>query len=182
MGWAAGSAAAGLAIAAATILVPGVARPARRHRRRGPRQMSAEPDRPRWARFGLDIVLLAASGAVVLAGRAQRLPARARARKGCPTISVSYWAFAAPGAAVDRRGAAGLAARRPRSWAGLAHRRSCPATTGPVLVADHRGHSLSRQRAPLARAVVLLALAVAFAASTATFNATYRPRPRSTPN
>jgi putative ABC transport system permease protein len=35
-------------------------------------------------------------------------------------------------------------------------------------------HSLSRQRAPLARAIVLLTLAVAFAASTATFNATYQ--------
>jgi putative ABC transport system permease protein len=35
-------------------------------------------------------------------------------------------------------------------------------------------HSLSRQRVPLARAIVLLALALAFAASTATFNATYR--------
>ena len=35
-------------------------------------------------------------------------------------------------------------------------------------------HSLSRQRAPLARAVVLVALALAFAASTATFNATYQ--------
>ncbi len=33
---------------------------------------------------------------------------------------------------------------------------------------------MSRQRRPLARAIVLLALAIAFAASTATFNATYR--------
>src|SRR5450631_3011450 len=42
------------------------------------------------------------------------------------------------------------------------------ALAGPVAAA------LSRQRRPLARAVVLLALAISFAASTATFNATYQ--------
>src|SRR5664279_6051169 len=41
------------------------------------------------------------------------------------------------------------------------------ALAGPVAAA------LSRQRRPLTRAVVLLALAISFAASTATFNATY---------
>jgi putative ABC transport system permease protein len=76
------------------------------------------------------------------------------APEGVPTISVSYWAFVAP--ALLWIGAALLVWRLSDMLLGII------------------AHSLSRQRVPLARAIVLLALALAFAASTATFNATYR--------
>jgi putative ABC transport system permease protein len=95
------------------------------------------------------------------------------APEGVPTISASYWAFVAP--ALLWIGAALLVWRLSdmllgRGWTVVARALRPVAGKLSRIVA----HSLSRQRAPLARAIVLLALAVAFAASTATFNATYR--------
>jgi putative ABC transport system permease protein len=130
---------------------------------------------PLWARIGLDVALLvtgallvrAASGtgyALVLAPRACR-PSR------CPTGR-------SPGALLWV-GSGLLAWRLTDS--------SCAAATAPVGGASGRGRVvLDRRRddeaqaPPLARSVALLGLALAFAASTATFNATTGPRPRST--
>ena len=94
IGWAAASAAAGLAIAAATVLAPAwrdlrdaTVTAARAHVRR------TRP--PRWTRFGLDVAVLAASGVLFwLAGRGGYQIVLAP--EGVPTISVSYWAFVAP--------------------------------------------------------------------------------------
>ena len=127
---------------------------------------------PRWTRSGLDIVALAVSGVLFwLAGRTGYQIVLAP--EGVPTISVSYWAFVAP--ALLWIGAALLVWRLSdvllgRGWAVVARVLQPVAGSLSRVVA----HSLSRQRAPLARAIVLLALALAFAASTATFNATYR--------
>jgi putative ABC transport system permease protein len=95
------------------------------------------------------------------------------APEGVPTISVSYWAFVAP--ALLWIGAALLVWRLSdmllgRGWTVVARALRPVAGKLSRIIA----HSLSRQRVPLARAIVLLALALAFAASTATFNATYR--------
>ena len=95
------------------------------------------------------------------------------APEGVPTISVSYWAFVAP--ALLWIGATLLVWRLSdlllgRGWRVVARALRPLAGSLSRIIA----HSLSRQRAPLARAVVLLALAVAFAVSTATFNATYQ--------
>jgi len=127
---------------------------------------------PRWTRSGVDIVLLAVSG--VLFWQAGRNGYQiVLAPEGVPTISVSYWAFVAP--ALLWIGMALLVWRLAdlllgRGWAVVA------ATLRPVAGKLSRivARSLSRQRAPLARAIVLVALALAFAASTAIFNATYQ--------
>ncbi|MGZ4511746.1 MAG: FtsX-like permease family protein, partial [Mycobacterium sp.] len=171
MGWAAASAAVGMGIAAAAVLAPAW---------RDPRESTiitarAEVRRtrpPRWTRSGLDIVALAVSGVLFwLAGRTGYQIVLAP--EGVPTISVSYWAFVAP--ALLWIGAALLVWRLSdvllgRGWAVVARVLQPIAGSLSRVVA----HSLSRQRAPLARAIVLLALGLAFAASTATFNATYR--------
>ena len=93
--------------------------------------------------------------------------------KGVPAISVSYWAFAGPallwlGAALLTWRLADLLLGRGRACSPACCGRSPDDSAGTIAA------GMSRQRRPLARAIVMLALAVAFAASTATFNATYR--------
>ena len=171
IGWAVASAVAGLAIAAATVLAPAW------RDLRGATVVTARADvrrttAPRWTRFGLDMVALAVSGLLFwLAGRTGYQIVLAP--EGVPSISVSYWAFAAP--ALLWIGATLLVWRLAdlllgRGWPVVA------AALRPLTGSISRvvARSLSRQRAPLARAIVLLTLAVAFAASTATFNATYQ--------
>jgi len=94
------------------------------------------------------------------------------APEGVPTISVSYWAFAGPallwaGAGLLAWRLADLLLGRGRPVLRRALRPLAGRLSGPV------AGGMSRQRRPLARAIVLLALALSFAASTATFNATY---------
>jgi putative ABC transport system permease protein len=171
IGWATASAAVGLVIAVAAVLVPAW------HELRGSTVVSARAGLgstrpPRWTRSGLDIIALMASG--VLFWQAGRSGYQiVLAPEGVPTISVSYWAFVAP--ALLWIGAALLVWRAVDALLG----RGRPIVAGvlrPVAGPLSRivAHSMSRQRLPLARAIVLLALALAFAVSTATFNATYR--------
>jgi putative ABC transport system permease protein len=127
--------------------------------------------RPRWMRYRIDLVLVATSLAVFYASSRNNY-ALVLAPEGVPTISVSYWAFLGPAllwigsgllawraaeAVLSRRG---LLSRAIRPFAGN--------LSGMVAA------TMSRQRRLLARAIVLMALAIAFAASTATFNATYK--------
>jgi putative ABC transport system permease protein len=126
----------------------------------------------RWRHFGLDFILLGAGGLVFWATGRDGYQL-VLAPEGVPSISVSYWAFAAP--ALLWTGTALFAwrlidlilsrGRRPLRWA-----------FRPLAgnLAGTLANSVSRQRTPLARAVVLLGLALAFSASTATFTATYR--------
>ena len=170
LGWSGAAALLGLAIAVLAVAVPAW-RDARRLTvvaARRPQRSS----RPLWLRYGLDLVLIGAS-LVVLWAAAQSGYSLVLAPEGVPTISVSYWAFLAPGLLwvgagmltwritdlVLRRGRHGVAAiSRP--------------VTGPL--ASTVAASMQRRRRNLARSVVLVALTVAFAASTAVFNATYR--------
>lgn len=94
------------------------------------------------------------------------------APEGVPKLSVSYWAFAAPallwvGAALLVVAAGSTALRRGTAALRGVLRPVNGRLAAPVAVTIGRG-------APgLARAATLVALAVAFAVSTATFNATY---------
>jgi putative ABC transport system permease protein len=171
VGWAAASAAVGMATAAAAVLAPA------RRDLRDSTVVTARADvsrtrPPRWTRSGIDVAVLVVSG--VLFWQAGRTGYQiVLAPEGVPTISVSYWAFVAP--ALLWIGAALLVWRLSdmllgRGWTVVARALRPVAGKLSRIVA----HSLSRQRVPLARAIVLLALALAFAASTATFNATYR--------
>jgi putative ABC transport system permease protein len=171
VGWGAGSAAAGLAIAAATVLAP-----AWRDLRASTvatARISVRPTRsPQWLRFGLDVVILIVSGLLFwLAARTGYQIVLAP--EGVPAISVSYWAFVAPallwiGGALMIWRLSDLLLGRGRDAVAIALR----PVAGPLsrIVA----HSMSRQRRVLAAAIVMLALALTFAASTATFNSTYQ--------
>ncbi|MDT5150137.1 MAG: putative transport system permease protein [Mycobacterium sp.] len=169
--WAAASAVVGVAIAAAAVLAPAW-RDLRRATIAAARVEVRRTRAPLWSRFGLDIVLLAVSGLLFwLASRSGYQIVLAP--EGVPSISVSYWAFVAPallwigGALFIWRLADLLLVRGRRAVAVLLR-----PVAGPL--ANTLSHSLARQRAPFARAIVLLAVTAAFASSTATFNATYQ--------
>ncbi|MDT5070405.1 MAG: putative transport system permease protein, partial [Mycobacterium sp.] len=169
--WAVASVAVGLAIAAAAVLVPAW-RDLRRVTVANARIEVRRTRAPIWTRFGVDIVLLATSGILFwLAGRSGYQIVLAP--EGVPSISVSYWAFVAP--ALLWIGG-GLFVWRLADLVLVRGRRAVALLLTPVAGPLSRvlSYSLARQRAPLARAIVLLALTVAFACSTATFNATYQ--------
>src|SRR5438874_1544905 len=138
----------------------------------GRRSVGRATRRPRWARLGLDVWLLLASGVVFwLTGRGgYKL---VLAPEGVPTISVSYWAFAGP--ALLWSGAALLAWRLADLVLGRGRgliRRSVRPLAGNLC--GTVAASMSRQRRLLARALVLVTLTASFALSTAVFNSTYR--------
>ncbi|MEU3843839.1 FtsX-like permease family protein [Streptomyces sp. NPDC028635] len=127
---------------------------------------------PWWMRYGVDFVLLICSWLVFRASSGNQY-ALVLAPEGVPSISVSYWAFLGP--ALLWTGAALLLWRL--TLFALTHGRPALARLARPLTATLAGTTaatLSRRRRPLARSVVLLALAVSFAVSTAVFNATYR--------
>jgi putative ABC transport system permease protein len=172
--WVGATVVCGLGIAALTVLLPAW-RDARRMTVAAGRTSLDAGGRPRspwWARYGLDFVLLALSGVVFwlssLDGYTLVL-----APEGVPTISVSYWAFAGPALLWAGTGLLGwrladLALGRGRRMVGRGLRPVAGGLSATV------ASTLARQRRPLARSIVLLALALSFAASTATFNATYQ--------
>ena len=163
--WAALAFLVGGSIAALAIAVP-----ARRELRR-PQGAREEGGRPRWLAWGLDLILLAvALGVFYAAGRNQY--SLVLAPEGVPTLSVSYWAFLAPGLGWLAAGLLGwrltdvllgpgqrLLGRLLRPFAGN--------LSGTVAA------MMGRQRRVVGRSAVLVGLALSFAVSTATFNATY---------
>ncbi|KUN89933.1 ABC transporter permease [Streptomyces bungoensis] len=161
----------GVAVAAAAVLVPAL-RDLRTvtvaDTRREPRGSRS----PWWLRYGLDFALLTGSWLVFRASSGNQY-ALVLAPEGVPSVSVSYWAFLGP--ALLWLGAALLLWRL--TLLVLAHGRPALARLARPLtatLATTTAAVLSRDRRPLARSVVLLALAVSFAISTAVFNSTYR--------
>ncbi|HVH23330.1 MAG TPA: FtsX-like permease family protein, partial [Pseudonocardia sp.] len=158
--WIGAATALGLAIACLTVLLPAW---------RDQRAMTvaaagvAGPGRPgglpRWARLGVDLVLLAlAAGVFWQAG--QDNYTLVFAPEGVPTIAVSYWAFAGPallwaGAGLLGWRLAELALIRGRS---LLARLLKPLTGN---LAGTVASTLARRRRPIARSIVLLAMALA---------------------
>lgn len=126
---------------------------------------------PWWIRVGLDLVLLAA-GALVVRATTGTGYALVLAPEGVPTVSVSYAAFAGP--ALLWAGA-GLLAWRLTDLL-LRHPRRVAAAVRPVAagLSSPAAAMMSRRGRPLAGAVALLGMALTFAVSTASFNATYR--------
>jgi len=171
LAWAGGAALVGLAIAAATVALPAW-RDARALTVAAGRRTLGRAATPRWSRWGLDLWLLAGGAAVFwLSSRGgYKL---VLAPEGVPSVSVSYWAFAGPAALWS---GAGLLAWRVADLALARGRRPLGRLLRPLAggIAPTVAASMSRQRALLAKAVVLVALTVSFAASTAVFNATYR--------
>ncbi|HZA11413.1 FtsX-like permease family protein [Mycobacterium sp.] len=171
IGWAAGSAVVGVVIALITVVGP-ARRDLRHSSVASARGEVAAARYPIWARYGLDGAALIAAGLAFLATSRNHYQI-VLAPEGTPTISVSYWAFAGPallwiGAALLTWRLADLVLGRGRNLV----RRALAPTAGSL--AGVAAGGISRQRRPLVRAIVVLALAIAFAISTATFNATYR--------
>ncbi|HMG44259.1 MAG TPA: FtsX-like permease family protein [Acidimicrobiales bacterium] len=176
VGWAAGAAGAGLAIAAVTVALPAW-RDATSTTVTAARRTVRRADRPRGGvrRHGL---ALASLGALAASGLVFWLTSRGGyalvlAPEGVPTISVSYWAFAGPallwiGLGLGAWSLGELLLDRGRPLVARAARVFGGSLGGSVAAV------LSRQRRLLARAAALVCLTAAFAASTATFNATYR--------
>jgi putative ABC transport system permease protein len=171
IGWTATAVVIGLLIAVLTLVLP-----ARRELREATvtagLQSVQRARAPRWARYGVDLLLLAGS-VLVFAATSRGGYTLVLAPEGVPTISVSYWAFLGPallwvGAGLFCWRLADLLLSRGRPLVARALR-PLAGNLAPTVAAG-----LARQRRTIGRSVVLLALAVSFAASTATFNATYR--------
>ena len=161
----------GLVIAGLTVLLPAL-RDLRSSSIVSARQQVDQVRNPLWMRLGIDVICLVVSLLVFRASSSNNY-SLVLAPEGVPTISVSYWAFFGP--ALLWIGGA-LLLWRLASLA-LAHGRGVLTVLVRPLtgrLARTTAASMSRQPTPLVRSVVLLALAISFAASTATFNATYR--------
>jgi putative ABC transport system permease protein len=173
--WAIGAALFGVLLAVGAELYPAWAQ-ARHSTVAAARPAITRPGTPLWQRVYLDLILLTASGAAFW------LTARSGyqvvlAPEGVPQASVSYQAFFAP---VCLWIGAGLAATRVWRW-GLARGRRGLANLLRPLARGLSGvvaASLSRQRVLVAAGIVLVALAFAFATSTAVFNTTYDAQSR----
>ncbi|MFJ1608147.1 ABC transporter permease [Streptomyces sp. NPDC088253] len=161
----------GAAVASGAVLVPAL-RDLRTVTVADTRRQERRPGSVWWMRYGLDFALLIGSWLVFRASSGNQY-ALVLAPEGVPSISVSYWAFLGPallwiGAALLlwRLTLLALTYGRPAlTWLSRPLASNLAGTTAAVL---------SRRRRPLARSVVLLALAVSFAISTATFNSTYK--------
>jgi putative ABC transport system permease protein len=174
-GWAASAAAVGLLIAAAAVLVPAW-RDLRATTVTGARRVLGRPQRVWWMRYGVDGWLLLGSAAVFWATSRNGYQL-VLVPEGLPTLSVNYWAFAGPalfwaGVALLSWRVTDLLLGRGRPLLARLSRPLAGSLSGTVAA------SLSRQRRILTRTVTLLALAIVFAASTATFDATYRQQAR----
>lgn len=170
-GWSIGAVLCGLAIAAASTVIP-ARRDARDTTVAAARRSIGRVTNPRWMRLGLDLVLLGLS-VVVFWLSSRNGYELVLAVEGVPTISVSYWAFAGP--ALLWVGMGLISYRLTNLLVG----RGQP-ILGAVLhpfagvLSDTVAASMQRQRRLIARGAALVALTVGFAASTAVFNATYR--------
>lgn len=161
----------GAAVASGAVLVPAL-RDLRTVTVADTRRQERRPGSVWWMRYGLDFALLIGSWLVFRASSGNQY-ALVLAPEGVPSISVSYWAFLGP--ALLWIGAALLLWRL--TLLALTYGRPLLARLSRPLASNLAGTTaavLSRRRRPLARSVVLLALAVSFAISTATFNATYK--------
>jgi putative ABC transport system permease protein len=170
--WAVGSAVAGLLIAAGAIALPA---------RRDARLLTVAAQRaavgrrdlaPWWARHGLDFLALALAG-VVYWQASRNGYQLVLAPEGVPQVSVNWYALLAPVLAWI---GGGLLAYRIADVVLVRGRGSLTRLFRPVAgeLSPTVTATMGRQRRLLARAVTLVALTAAFAASTAVFNSTYQ--------
>jgi putative ABC transport system permease protein len=171
LAWALGASAAGMAIAAVTLLVPAW-RDARRLTVASARRRVLRAGLPRWGPYALDAALLGAAAVVFVLARQNGFELLL-VPEGVPQVSVSTWPLLGPAllwagfGLLAWHAATDLLARGhgPLAWA------LRPAARG---LAGTVASWVGRQRASLAAALALVALSAGFAVSTAVFNATYR--------
>jgi putative ABC transport system permease protein len=173
--WAGGSAFGGFILALAAVLFP--ARQVSRNLTvMAARASVSRSEKPLWQRIYLDYILLGIAVIVIwqLAGTGYRI---ILASEGVPSVSVHYEAFIGPLALWI-----GGILLTFRLWEnGLAQgRRILTQLLNPICqkLSGVIAASLRRQRGLVARGMVLVALAVSFAVSTAIFNTTYNAQSR----
>ena len=170
--WAVGASAVGLAIAATAIALPAL-RDARSLTVAGQRRTASLRSRsPWWQRYGMDFLALAGSALVYWQASKDGYNL-VLAPEGVPQISVNWYALAAP---VLGWIGAGLLTYRIADLVLVRGRSPLAALLRPIggQLAPTVAATMGRQRRLLAGAVTLVALTVAFAASTAVFNSTYQ--------
>jgi putative ABC transport system permease protein len=170
--WGVGSALAGLAVALAAIALPAW-RDARALTVAGQRRLIERQERrPWWMRSYADLIALA--GAALVYWQTSRSGYQlVLAPEGIPQVSVNWYALLAP--VLAWIGAGLLAYRLAYLVLGRGQPvvvRGLRLVAGPL--APTVGATMGRQRPLLARALALVALTVAFAGSTAVFDATYQ--------
>lgn len=169
--WFAIAAVVGLAVSFATILLP-VRRDLRENTIASGRVLGRTAERaPLFARWGIDLALIAAGAATFWAASLNGY-SLVLVPEGVPQISVSYWALAAPlliwiGGALFAWRLVDLLLRRGQPLLRGVLRPLAGNVTDPLVAA------MGRQRGIVIRASVLLALALSFAISASTFNTTY---------
>jgi putative ABC transport system permease protein len=170
--WAGGAALAGVLISAASIALP-----AWRHARSltvvGQRRVVGREDRaPWWARYGIDFIAIAGS-AFVFWQASQNGYQLVLVPEGVPQVSVNWYALLAP--LLGWIGV-GLLTYRIADWVLRRRRRTLSRALRPVAgrLSTTVAASMGRERTLLGRALALVALTAAFAASTAVFNSTYK--------
>ncbi len=175
MSWGAVAALAGVAVALFAILVPAW-HDATNATIAAARRTVSRTSRPWWERFGLHLLLLA--GAAIIYWQEKRGGYQViLAPEGVPRVSVSYTSLIAPlllwaGTALLVVRLIRLLLTRDGRFVSLLLTPTAGHLTSLV------GASLGRQRGRVATGVVLVVLAVAFAGSTAIFNATYAAQAR----
>jgi putative ABC transport system permease protein len=173
--WLLAAAVAGVALALLAILLPAWAQA--RHLTVAAARMALGPDHlPLWRRAYLDLILMVAAGLVFwqTAGSGYQV---VLAPEGVAATSVDYAAFLAP---LLMWAGVGLLTVR-FSMTGLAHGRHVLAAAFRPLagsLSDVVAASMVRQRRRLTTGIAMTALAIAFATSTAIFNATYNAQAR----
>jgi putative ABC transport system permease protein len=127
---------------------------------------------PWWMRSYLDLLLLAV-GAVVIFITTQDGYTLVLAPEGVPSIQINYWAFFGPGLLWL---GGGLLIWRLSRLLLRRGRRALTAAARPIAgnLAPTATATMTRQRSLFATAILMVALAFAFAGSTAIFNATYQ--------
>jgi putative ABC transport system permease protein len=169
--WGGGAALAGLAVAAIAVALP-ARRDARELTIAAARRSVGRAGAPRWARYGLDVLLLAISG-LLFWSTSRNGYKLVLAPEGIPQISVNYWAFLAPATAWLGFGLLTLRLSDLLLSRGRGATRRLVAPFAGELSGTVAATMLRRRRA-LGWGVMLVALTVAFAGSTAVFNATYK--------
>jgi putative ABC transport system permease protein len=169
--WAFSAVGVGVVIAVAAVVVPAW-RDARRLTVVAARRAAGRSARPLWARLGVDVWLVAGAGLVFwLTSRSGYQVVLVP--EGLPTLSVNYWALSGP---LLLWAGMGLGAWRLADGLFGRGREVVRVVARPVAGGLSRtvAATLARQRRGLAPPVALVALSIAFAASTAVFNTTYR--------
>jgi putative ABC transport system permease protein len=170
--WAVGAGLAGLVIAAGAITLPAW-REARSLTVAGQRRVVGRSDRaPWWARYGVDFICIAGS-AFVFWQASQNGYQLVLVPEGVPQVSVNWYALLAPllgwiGIGLLTYRLADVVLRRRRKLLARALRPVAGRLSSTVAA------SMGRERRLLGRALALVALSAAFAASTAIFNDTYK--------